>query len=84
MIGNGINAMKVSCQSVQNINTSTQTIESRSARMGTSPSEKISLMDSISLIVLVVSVPIGVLSNCERLRLIIFSYVATLISFTTD
>jgi hypothetical protein len=34
-----------------------------SAIMGISPSEKISLILSISLIVLVVKVPIGVLSN---------------------
>ena len=36
---------------------------SKSAKMGIKPSEKISLILSISLMVLVVKVPIGVLSN---------------------
>ena len=52
--------------------------------IGTKPSEKISLIDSMSLIVLVVNVPIGVLSNWERLRPSIFLYTATRIFFTTD
>src|SRR5260221_13597118 len=84
MIGKGISAISVSRQSIQNITPSTHTIERRSAIIGTNPSEKISLMDSISLIVRVVNVPIGVLSNCERLSPTIFLYVATLISLTTD
>ena len=84
IIGKGINAINVSCQSIQNITPSTQKIESKSAMIGTNPSEKISLIDSMSLIVLVVNVPMGVLSNCERLSDIIFLYVATLKSFTTD
>ena len=71
-MGNGINAISVNCQSVQNIKPSTQTIESKSAMIGTRPSENISLMDSMSLIVRVVNVPMGVLSNCERLSPIIF------------
>jgi hypothetical protein len=71
MIGKGIKATRVSHGSIVNMTVKTQTMESRSAMMGTSPSEKISLIDSISLIVLVVSVPIGVLSNWERLSPII-------------
>ncbi len=44
---------------------------------------KISLIDSISLIVRVVSVPIGVLSNCERFKPNILLYTFTRMSFTT-
>src|SRR6476620_3923934 len=84
MIGKGINAINVNRQSIQNITPSTQTMDKRSAMIGTKPSEKISLMDSISLIVLVVSVPIGVLSNWERLSPRIFLYTVTRISLTTD
>jgi hypothetical protein len=47
-------------------------IDNRSAMIGINPSLKISFTDSISLIVLVVSVPIGVLSNWDKLRFSIF------------
>ena len=43
-------------------------MERISAMIGMSPSEKISLIDSTSFTVLVVNVPIGVLSNCERFK----------------
>ena len=59
-------------QSDKNINNRIEIIESRSEMIGINPFEKISLIDSISLIVLVVKVPIGVLSNCRRFKLNIF------------
>lgn len=62
-----IRAIKASCEPAKNINTSTQIIVSKSAITGTSPSEKISFTDSISLIVLVVSVPTGVLSKLSKI-----------------
>ena len=43
-------------------------MDNKSAMIGINPSLKISLMDSMSFIVRVVSVPIGVVSNWERLR----------------
>ena len=60
--------IKVNRASVQNIIPNTQRIESRSAMIGINPSAKISLMRSISSMVLVVKVPMGVLSNWRRFR----------------
>ena len=57
---NGARQTSVDRQSTKNIKHKMEMIESISAMMGTRPSEKISLIASISLIVLVVSVPIGV------------------------
>ena len=48
-------------------NNKIEMIDNKSAIIGINPSEKISLMDSMSFMVRVVKVPIGVLSNCERL-----------------
>ena len=62
-IGKGARLINVNRQSTKNINSKIEIIERRSDTIGISPSEKISLMDSISLIVRVVRVPIGVLSN---------------------
>ena len=56
----GARQTNVSLQSTKNINPKIEMIERKSAMMGTRPSEKISLMASISLMVLVVRVPIGV------------------------
>src|ERR1700694_5178161 len=81
--GKGARQIRVSFQSAMNMNKRIETIESRSAIIGISPSEKISLMASISLIVRVVRVPIGVLSNWERLSPSTFLYTATRRSFTT-
>ena len=66
--GKGARQISESFQSTTNITIRTEIIESRSAIMGISPSEKISLIDSISLMVRVVRVPMGVLSNCERFK----------------
>ena len=63
MIGNGIKQIKVNCQLIKNIVVKVTIIVNMSAIIGISPSEKISLILSISLIVLVVNVPMGVLSN---------------------
>src|SRR5882672_2301157 len=81
--GKGARQIKVSRQSTQNIKNKMDTMDSRSAIMGISPSEKISLMASMSLMVRVVSVPMGVLSNWERLNPSTFRYTATRRSFTT-
>ena len=62
-MGNGIKQIKVNFQSITNMVMSVTIIVNKSANIGIKPSEKISLMLSISLIVLVVNVPIGVLSN---------------------
>ncbi len=72
-----------SFQLVKNITTRITMMESRSAIIGISPSEKISLMLSMSLIVRVVRVPIGVVSNWRRFRPIILLKMLTRISFTT-
>ena len=63
MIGNGIKQIKVNCQLIKNMVVKVTIIVNISAMIGISPSEKISLILSISLIVLVVNVPMGVLSN---------------------
>lgn len=84
MTGKGIRAIKVKRQSDQSIYPRTQPIESRSAIMGTSPSAKISLTDSISLTVRVVSVPIGVLSYCLTFNRRILLKVSMRRSLTTD
>ena len=63
MIGNGIKQIKVNSQLIKNMVVKVTIIVNISAIMGISPSEKISLILSISLIVLVVNVPMGVLSN---------------------
>ena len=63
MIGKGIKQIKVNSQLIKNIVAKVTTIVKKSAIIGINPSEKISLILSISLIVLVVNVPIGVLSN---------------------
>ena len=64
-MGKGIKQIKVSCQLIKNIVVKVTTIVSKSAIMGINPSEKMSLILSISLMVRVVNVPIGVLSNCR-------------------
>ena len=64
--------MNDNCQSTPNIKSKIDMIDSRSEIIGMRPLEKISLIDSISLIVLVVRVPIGVVSNWRRLRFYTF------------
>ena len=59
----GIKQINVNCQLIKNIVVKVTTMVKKSAMMGINPSEKISLMLSISLMVLVVNVPMGVLSN---------------------
>ena len=81
--GNGARHTKVRRQSIQNMVTSVNTMVSKSATIGIKPSLKISLMLSMSLMVRVVSVPIGVVSNWRRLRLSTFLYTVTRKSFTT-
>ena len=63
MIGNGIRQINVNFQLIKNMVVKVTTMVKKSAIIGINPSEKISLILSISLIVLVVNVPIGVLSN---------------------
>ncbi len=75
--GKGARQIRVSRQSARNMNSSTERIDNRSAIIGISPSEKISLIASMSLIVRVVNVPMGVLSNWERLRPSTFLYTFT-------
>ena len=83
IIGNGIILMSVNLQSIQNMVASVKMMESKSATMGIRPSAKISLILSISLMVRVVRVPMGVLSNWLRFKLITFLYTVTRKSFTT-
>ena len=66
-----------------NMMPSTQRMDSRSAMIGIRPSAKISLMRSISSMVRVVRVPIGVWSNWRRFRCSTFPKTFTRISFTT-
>src|ERR1700757_4849639 len=65
--GNGTMQINASFQLEKNMYIRIERMDNRSAMMGTSPSLKISLMDSMSLIVLVVNVPMGVLSYCDKL-----------------
>ena len=62
-MGKGIKHINVNFQLIKNIVAKVTIIVNKSAKMGINPSEKISLILSISLMVLVVNVPIGVLSN---------------------
>ena len=68
-IGKGTRLISDKRQSAVNINSSMAMMESKSEIIGIRPLEKISLMDSISFMVRVVNVPIGVLSNCRKFRL---------------
>ena len=62
-MGKGTKQISVNFQLIKNIVIKVTMMVKKSAKIGISPSEKISLMLSISLMVLVVKVPMGVLSN---------------------
>ena len=71
-MGKGTKLISVSFQLIQNMVANVIRMVSRSAMMGISPSEKTSLILSISLMVRVVRVPIGVLSNWRNSRFTTF------------
>ena len=71
-IGNGARLIRESRQSTPNMNNKIEIIESKSEMIGINPLAKISLMDSISLIVLVVKVPIGVCQIAANSNSILF------------
>ena len=58
--GNGARLINVNRQSTKNMNNKIEMIDSRSDIIGIRPSEKMSFTDSISLMVRVVNVPMGV------------------------